>query len=893
MNLPVTTRFTAESVVLPSPVVLPGRDLALQRRSVWILELADAEGRRGRGIAAPLPGFSAEGADEVESCLRRLSEPGEPLAAGAPDSIQGLEALLDANPWPPSVAHAIEQAVLTLLAARAQCTATALVGGASSPPPWHALVHDGWSAQLAMAYGAAALKVKVGGGPDPLARVREVRAAVGDSMRLHVDVNGAWSEAEARRWLPALEALDVALVEEPMGDRDLATLAILRRATSMDLAADESCRTASDLDALLDLDAADAVVLKPMLVGGALRTAALARRAAAAGLEVVITHCFDGPMGQASVALAASLCPPEALRTVSGPPMSEDAVPHPLATAAAARPDHEAVAFEGQSLTYSALADRAAGFAAWLRRQGVSEGQVVALQAPTDIDWLVAFHGISWLGAIPAPLDPRLAPGEALNAQLTGLRPRLVLGPERLEGWPCAPLPKTLDGPRSRPATWRLSAPRVALFTSGTTTGPRAVTLTTSQLVCSAMGSRARLGHEPRDRWLCCLPLHHIGGLAIALRCAFHQTTMVLTAGFEARAVAERLRRGEASMISVVPVMLSRILDALGDHTTPSTLRVVLLGGAATPEPLWARCRALGVPLARTWGMTETGSQIATAAPDDHAPGLPPLPLIDVHAHHEALTVSGPLVGDIPLKTADRGRVDSEGRVHVEGRLDDVIISGGENLDGAAIEAALLGHPGVAAACVVAVDDRTWGQRPGACLVASHPERPTMTALRDALTTHLPPHAFPDHVCWVDALPRTSLGKVSRRGVAERLHRLAKAGGDVEGGEALHVDTGVDVTRRGADLAVDRAQHGEVEGDRGLADARDHHADGELLAHAHGPLEVGLGVDQRHAPTLLVEDVDQAVPDMDEELLVGLVTVKEDAPEERDASAIHLVEADG
>jgi len=862
----LTARFTEEAGLLSRPA--------------WLLDLTDADGHRGRGLAAPLPGFSAEGADEVTSCLGYLADHGFQLAFA---SVDGLRATLEAASWPPSVAHAVEQAGLGLLASREGVTVFELLDASDAAVPRHVLVGDGGSAQLAMATGAAALKIKVQGGEDPLKAVREVRQAVGPQMRLHVDVNGHWSAAEADRHLPELEALGVALVEEPVAERDLVALARLRQTTSLTIAADESCRTAADLEALIAEEAADAVVLKPMLIGGALRTAALAHRAAEAGLEVLITHCFDGPLGQASMWLAAALSPRTSLRTVSAMAAPTDALPHPLEAAATARPEHEALTFAGETLSYAELADRAARFATWLHAQGVREGQVVGLRAPADLGWIVAFHGITWLGAIAAPLDPREGASAAQAEALEAGRPTLVLGPAELAS-------VRLATPRAA-APWRLSAARVALFTSGTTRGARSVFLSASQLVCSAMGSRARLGHAPDDRWLCCLPLHHVGGLSIVLRAAWNRTTVVLESGFDAKRVARRLGDGEASMVSLVPTMLSRVLDV--SEALHERLRVVLLGGAAAPEALLERARSLGVPLARTWGMTEAASQVATAPPGDHAPGLPPLPLTEVSALDGVLTIASPLVGASTLATGDRGWVGEDGRVHVVGRRDQIVVSGGENLDGAAIEAALCAHPGVAEACVVAMPDATWGQRPGACLVAANPEPPAEEALRRLVGERLPAYAFPDRVVWVEALPRTALGKVSRRRVAAHLvgsQSLPKSEGHLHGTEGAQVDAGVDVAGGGPDESVGGAGHLEVKGDRGLAQAADGDADGELLAHAHGPLEVGLGVDQGHPPALGVEDLAQGIVGAGAEALVGGVAVLEDPPEERDPSPIDLIE---
>ena len=880
-------------ITLPATVAIPGRSQFVSTRRMWTLTLKDSEGRSGLGLAAPLPGFSAEGADEVESAFETINAAQGPLIGATFDSCEAVAAFIEGAPWPASVTHAVEQALLNLLATQRNTDALILLGGAEGPLPFHARVTDGWSAQLAIARGAAALKVKVGRGPDALHEVAAIRDAVGPQFRIHIDVNGAWSLDEALAHLPQLEALNVALIEEPLMGADLVGMARLAQTTQITIAADESCRTEADLEAILAANAGSAVVLKPMLIGGVLKTASMARRAADAGKEVIITHCLDGPMGQASASLAARLIPAEALRTISHEPHAVGLVRHPIATAAEVTPERIALKCGSEHMNYRVLAARSATFAGWLSDRGVRPGHTVALRGATTLDWAVAFHGISWLGAIPAPLDPEEHPAQQLGT-LQALRPRAVVGPAPTGPWINLDWPSLTEVVPLEPPPWRLSEPRVALTTSGTTGTPKPVTLTTEQLICSAMGSRSRLGHEPADRWLCCLPVHHVGGLSIIIRAAFNRITAVLEPHFEADRVADQLAMGHATVISLVPTMLSKVLDALNERPLSEAVRAVLLGGAATPEDLLSRCAAQRVPVARTWGMTEAGSQVATARPGDLSAGLAPLPLTEVTSEGGVLTITGRLVGQSPLTTGDRGWIDDEGRVHVSGRRDRILISGGKNLDAEAIEEALTSSPTIARACVVALPDPHWGQRPAALLVAAEPKsRPTRGALRQHFTEHMDSYAFPNIMCWVTDLPKTALDKTSLRRVTERLERLTETVGDLHRGEALHVDTGMDMLGGGAQLPIVSAEYSEVEGDRRLPKAPHADLNDELLAEAHGPLEVGLGVDERHAPTLAVEDLSEGIIERNQEGFISRMTVLKDAPKEGDPSTIDLKEAHG
>lgn len=429
-------------------------------------------------------------------------------------------------------------------------------------------------------------------------------------------------------------------------------------------------------------------------------------------------------------------------------------VPHPLISALLARPDHPALIAGDDAVTYGALIPRVARRAGGLRAAGVGPGQTVALVAPPGIDWWVDFWAIGWIGAAVAPVDHRLPPPARARA-LAAIAPDRVLDGD-------AARPRGLPLPE-RP--WPLDEIRLVIATSGTTGAPTIVRLATGQLVFSAMGSMLRLGHAPDDRWLACLPPHHIGGASIGIRCAFGATTALL-ARFEPSAIAARLDAGEASLVSLTPAMLEAVLDARAARPFPPDLRALLLGGAHAPAPLIERCRALGAPVATTWGMTEAASQIATRAPGDLAPGAPPLPFARVSVDpHGALTVSGPVVAGARI-TADRGRVEG-GRVFVEGRRDDVIISGGLNLSPGAIEDALRRHPAVRDAGVVAVADARWGQRPAAALVlADRAHPPPEDALRALCRAEVGPHAAPARFAVVDGLPRGDLGKLRRAALA-------------------------------------------------------------------------------------------------------------------------------
>jgi O-succinylbenzoic acid--CoA ligase len=250
------------------------------------------------------------------------------------------------------------------------------------------------------------------------------------------------------------------------------------------------------------------------------------------------------------------------------------------------------------------------------------------------------------------------------------------------------------------------------------------------------------------------------------------------------------------TIVSVVAVMLQRMLDARGGRPYPPSLRCVLLGGGPAPRPLLERCASLGIPVAQTYGLTETTSQIATLAPEDAlrklgSAGRPLYPneIRIASGDRDAtpgeageILVRGPVVmagyTGLPndaivdgwLHTGDIGQVDAEGYLYVLDRRDDLIITGGENVYPAEVEAALLAHPAVDEAGVVGVTDAVWGQRVVAIVrLAATPGANVVDVLRAHCQARLAGYKVPSEIRVVDEpLPRTASGKLQRTALSSR-----------------------------------------------------------------------------------------------------------------------------
>jgi len=413
-----------------------------------------------------------------------------------------------------------------------------------------------------------------------------------------------------------------------------------------------------------------------------------------------------------------------------------------LPRAAAAHPRRRAVG----SLGYVRLLGEAQSAARRLAAQGVTPGDRVAIALPPGEAFAALLHGCLLLGAVAVPIDPRLPEAEraARSASATVLVDTPLEGDEDVG----AQLHDRHD----------LAAPAIVVHTSGTSSSARPITLTYGNWLWSALGSAALLGLDPQERWLCCLPLAHVGGLSILLRSAIYGTTATVHERFDVDAVLAELRDpGGPTLVSLVPATLTRLLDA--GLREPPALRWALLGGAAIAPALLERAAQAGVPVAPTYGMTEACSQILTA-------GAPLFcTRVDLDEAGEIL-VAGPTVspdaGPV-LHTGDLGRRDAAGRIVVLGRADDVIISGGENVSPLAVEQVLERHPGVAEAAVHGRRDERWGQAVIATVVAAGGAPLDAQDVLAFCRERLAPWEVPKALNVVDELPRTASGKLLRR----------------------------------------------------------------------------------------------------------------------------------
>jgi o-succinylbenzoate---CoA ligase len=290
------------------------------------------------------------------------------------------------------------------------------------------------------------------------------------------------------------------------------------------------------------------------------------------------------------------------------------------------------------------------------------------------------------------------------------------------------------------------------VHTSGTTGAPQPVHLTQENILANALGSAVALGLDADERWLCPLPLSHVGGLMVLLRSAIYATTAVIGPP----------DTQDVTLASMVPTMLARLLD----RPPPPRLRVLLLGGAPAGRALLTRARDAGWPVAPTYGLTQACSQVTVAEPGDVETSGHPLPGVGVTiAGDGEILVEGPTVaGGGTLHTGDLGRLDDRGRLVVAGRKSDTIVTGGENVAPREVEDVLLEHPAVADAGVFGRPDPEWGEAVTARVVLIGAA--TEDELRAWVGERLARFKVPKAIEVADALPRSASGKLLRREMA-------------------------------------------------------------------------------------------------------------------------------
>ena len=487
-----------------------------------------------------------------------------------------------------------------------------------------------------------------------------------------------------------------------------------------------------------------------------------------------------------------------------------------LEMAASGHPDRIALGSRRGGISFAELSRRAGAAAKLILERAPEHVAFVGRNGPA---FPLALFGAAWGGVPFAPLNYRLT-----DAQLDDLlrqlsRPLVVADADYVPAVAVSGrdvmttddfLALTSSGQSVDPAAVDDDATAVLLFTSGTTAQPKAVMLRHENLV-SYILSTVDLGQaDEHEAALVAVPPYHVAAVGSALSNVYAGRRVIHLPDFDAAAWLSLIRDENVTSAMVVPTMLSRVLDVLGDEQADApALQLISYGGARMPRPVLEKAlRAFpNTGFCNAYGLTETSSTIALLGPEDHRAALDasdestrrrlasvgrPVPGIEVEIRTEGGSPAGPsesgqlwvrgpqvsgqyrghasaLDADGWFHTRDRASIDEDGYIFIEGRSDDTIIRGGENIAPAEIEDVLLLHPAVKEVAVLGRPDHEWGERIVAVIV---PE-PGVDANADELRAHvrgrLRGSRTPDEIVWREELPHTSTGKLLRRQLVQEI----------------------------------------------------------------------------------------------------------------------------
>jgi acyl-CoA synthetase (AMP-forming)/AMP-acid ligase II len=490
-----------------------------------------------------------------------------------------------------------------------------------------------------------------------------------------------------------------------------------------------------------------------------------------------------------------------------------------LDMATAAGPDRAAIEDDaGRVLTTSRLHELAVDAAVAFRATGASR---VAYLGPNETAFPVALFGAALAGLPFVPLNYRLADAQLAHAvadhdlvavaagghasRLAGLGVRALIDPGDLLESP---------GPHGPAALPAVGPDDIALLlhTSGTTAAPKAAVLRHRHLAAYVIGTVELGASPPAEAVLVSVPPYHVAGVMNLLTNLYSGRRIVYLPSFDPTDWLELVRRAEVTHAMLVPTMLARVVATVGDATADvPSLRSLSYGGARMPRPVIERAlRAFpGVGFTNAYGLTETSSTVTVLGPDDHRAAIAsddpavrarlgsaglPLPGVEIDVRDESGRTCPPgVVGEIHVRgeqvageylgvegagqgwfaTRDLGHRDDGGYLFVEGRADDTIIRGGENIAPAEVEEVVLAHAAVADCAVVGLDDEEWGQRIAAAVVLAPGSEVSTDELQAFARQRLRGSKTPDLVAVIEDLPYTDTGKLLRRTVRERLEALA------------------------------------------------------------------------------------------------------------------------
>ncbi|WP_144555232.1 o-succinylbenzoate--CoA ligase [Bacillus sp. X1(2014)] len=490
--------------------------------------------------------------------------------------------------------------------------------------------------------------------------------------------------------------------------------------------------------------------------------------------------------------------------------MQNEMMPNFLKKRAFLTPKRTAIYFQEEVVTFEELYRLSYQVAGKLQGVGFQKNQYVGVLLKNNIDTVVILFALQLLGVRSVILNNRLSPSE-LSWQLNDSKAvSLILDDSFFETksiikkripslkiltkddiFSCVThVPNIIE-------EISLSDICTIMYTSGTTGNPKGVIQTYGNHWWSSVGSALNLGFMEGDCWLCNVPLFHISGYSILMRSVIYGMPIVLHDHFDVEKIIADINDKRVTIMSVVGTTLTRIVEALEERRLSKQFRCMLLGGGPAPLPLLQACVEKDIPVFQTYGMTESSSQIVTLAPEYSLTRLgsagKPLFPSQIQIVTEDGNVALPdIPGEIVIKgpnvtpgylfrpevskekfrngwfhTGDIGYQDEEGFLYVLDRRSDLIISGGENIYPAEIEAVLLSHPDVSEAGVTHAENAEWGQIPIAFIVTRNGANLSGEELKQFCQQKLAKYKVPKAFYFTKELPRNASKKLLRRELRE------------------------------------------------------------------------------------------------------------------------------
>ena len=469
----------------------------------------------------------------------------------------------------------------------------------------------------------------------------------------------------------------------------------------------------------------------------------------------------------------------------------------------------------GTSITYQELFEAAGAAASYVQSTGATR---LAMLDVSNLAIPVALFASGWAGVPYVPLNYRLTATE-IDALLARIEPAyLVTETDRVASFEDRGGVQTASredfltiarGGGDAAGDWSMDQEETAvlLFTSGTTGAPKAAVLRHKHLVSYIIGSVEFMGADENDAALVCVPPYHIAGIAAVMSSVYSGRRVVQLANFSPERWIEIARSEKITTAFVVPTMLSRIVEALDGDAGMPNLQSLSYGGGKMPLSIIEKAMKLfpNCDFTNAYGLTETSSTITVLGPEEHRTAAAaqdeagrrrlvsvgvPLPGIELEIRDEegqlvpagergeiyvrGEQVSGEYEGrgsvvdaDGWFPTRDAGFVDEDGYLFLDGRADDVIVRGGENMSPGEIEDVLLEHSAVGDAAIVGVPSEEWGEAVVGAIVLK--EDASVEVLQDWVKQHLRSSRVPERLEFWDELPYNETGKLLRRIVKERL----------------------------------------------------------------------------------------------------------------------------